>query len=88
MDNANENGKKVPAVGMPATYVIGSDNYAGTISYVSPSGAFVLFVKPGWTRSDQFLRFNRSAKGRYQTAGGRSGYLHLGTARDYRDPSF
>lgn len=34
-----------PAVGMGATYCIGSDRYAGTIVHVSPSGREVSFQK-------------------------------------------
>lgn len=80
--NVDYAGLETATVGMPATYCIGSDTYAGKISHVSPSGAYVLFVRDGSARAE---RFNRGKDGTYRQS---SGYLRLGIAETYRDRSF
>ena len=74
----------LPTADMLATYHIGSDSYAGRITKVSKSGAFVMFKATNLPEE----RFNRNSSGTYQTRGGRGGYLQLGVAKDYRDLSF
>lgn len=75
-----------PTVDMPATYIIGSDRYAGTIALVSPSGSYVIFQHKAAHMGSE--RFNRNTSGTYQAKGGKGGFLRLGEAEDYRDPSF
>lgn len=72
-----------PTVGMPCTYNIGSDHYAGTIVAVSPSKSFVM-VDLG--RALGVERFNRKGHGGY--GGKRAGSLTLGVAQTRLDESF
>ena len=80
---------KFPVVGMPATYCIGSDRWAGSIVSVSKSGRTLGFSD----RRDGAMieTFSLRQNGRFYRVGcpmGQSGTLRLGVAEDYRDPSF
>jgi len=78
----------LPVVGMPATYCIGSDCYAGSIVDVSPSGRIVGYSDKG---SKKVQGFSLRKNGRWYPIGcaiGQGGSLRLGVAEDYRDPSF
>lgn len=74
----------LPTVGMPATWQVGSDSYGGELTYVSPTGHFVMFTHTGYP---QAKRFNRCADGVYRGRGG-VGRLRLGMAETHLDPSF
>ena len=71
-----------PVEGMPCTYNIGSDHYACSIAYVSPSKAFCTVVLHGKSE-----RFSRCQDGRYRGKG-RCGSLTLGHAETRLDPGF
>jgi hypothetical protein len=78
----------IPTVGMPATYCIGSDRYAGSIVMVSHNARLVGYSDKGSTEVNSFSLRNN---GRFYPVGskiGQGGSLRLGTAEDYRDPSF
>jgi hypothetical protein len=78
----------LPTVGMPCTYGIGSDTYAGKVLAVSKSGHRVT-VNIGDGDVRVFTRRTRHGLVTgYVPAGRPCGYLTLGVARDYRDPSF
>src|SRR5271166_6160432 len=73
-----------PYVGMPATYRIGSDAYAGKITEVLRNGKTVVWTRtndatgelvPGFTNRCTLRRF-----GRYIATGGNHGDLKLGVA--------
>ena len=69
------------AVGLPATYCIGSDRYATRIVEVNRNGREVV--------TDIIATFTyRSKRDMYIRKGGKCGILRLGVAEDYRDPSF
>lgn len=76
-------------VGMPATYGIGADAYAMVVTDVTRTGHIVKARRVvngeavGATRT-----FTRRANGKYRPKGANYGYLALGVARDYLDPSF
>lgn len=86
MENEEKKAPVVPTVGMPATYCIGSDRYAGQI--VQVAGRTIGFQEEGATRVEVFsLRKN----GRWYKTGfpvGKGGSLRLGVAENYQDPSF
>ena len=86
-----------PEIGMGATYNIGSDSYAYTISKVNRTGK-TIEVKADVRKGEDFIP-NPNAKARIFTmrksgyfqekgADGRSGYLTIGVRKEYRDPSF
>lgn len=72
-----------PEVGIGATYCIGSDRYAYKVVRVTP--ATVTVVRRGGSTEEVFTR---RKDGRYVRKGSRVGYLYIGVAEDYRDPSF
>lgn len=72
-----------PLPGMPCTYEIGSDAYAGEVLWVSKGGASLKARVGGRERA-----FTRRKDGCYRQAGENFGRLYFLTAKDYRDPSF
>lgn len=85
-ENRNVFELHAPSVGCEATYGIGSDSYAGRIVKVSPSGKKIAFAHEG-SEVASFEATLRS-NGRFRPVGSDSGYVAIGYARDYRDPSF
>jgi hypothetical protein len=75
----------VPYEGMPATYVIGSDQYGGRIIAHSPSRHRVTFQNKGGHITREFTR-RRS--GTYYALNSKCGYLKLGVAKTALDPGF
>jgi hypothetical protein len=90
-----------PEVGMPCTYGIGADAYAGVVTWVSPSRHQMRFCKVsghtehtgpsrmsdmGYTGCEQLA--TRRPDGKYRPAGANYGYIVLGVAREHRDPHF
>ncbi len=72
-------------VGMPATYHIGSDSYGGTIVDIKRNGRTLVFQLTYQRVAEEFtLR----KSGTFYAKGSNCGYLTLGVAEDYRDPSF
>jgi hypothetical protein len=79
-----------PYVGMLASYVIGSDQYAGRLIYVSKTGHAVT-----WARGEEsdkahvFIHhMTRRRNGEYKAIGSKYGYLKLGVAKTNLDPGF
>lgn len=68
------------AIGLAATYCIGSDRYASRITEVNRNGREVVTGVATFTY--------RSKRDMYISKGGKCGSLQLGVAEDYRDPSF
>lgn len=85
-----------PTVGLPCTYGIGSDSYGMVITFVSPTGHIVKAVHlnkdddlTSFPPGAEGLEFTRRRNGRYMLKGNATyGYLSLGQANTYRDPSF
>ena len=75
----------IPTVGMPATFTIGSDRYAGSIAEIKRKGRTIVFKFAHNNRTEDFTLRGR---GMYYSKGSKCGYLSLGAAEDYRDPSF
>lgn len=82
-----------PAVGTPATFCIGSDKYAYIVTKVTPKT--VMAVRA--VRVDGELvalegheprKFSMRLEGVYRPANTSTGYLSVGTAVTYLDPSF
>jgi hypothetical protein len=76
-----------PYVGMPVTYCIGSDRYAYEIVKAT------LSLKTVWIKSTdkndiRIVKFTLRNDGYYTETGKNCGFLRLGYAEDYRDPSF
>ena len=86
----------IPHRGMPATYSIGADKYAGTIVDFTPSYKTVWFEfgydkTRGAQRANpqEGRKFTLRESGVYREVGSKhSGSLFLGVAEDYLDPSF
>ena len=74
-----------PEVGMPATFAIGSDRYAMTVTAVKANGRLVIATRPGGGMNREFTM---RKGGRLVSKGATSGQLVLGKAVDYLDPSF
>jgi hypothetical protein len=74
-----------PYLGMPATYVSGSDLYGGRLVAVSSSGRSVTWESEGgtWVRY-----FSRRKNGRYVRVGSKVGHLELGVAMTALDEGF
>lgn len=72
-------------VGVPCTYAIGSDRYAGFVVSVSKS-LHRIVANLGAHLGDR--TFTRRKRGSYVEAGRSCGHLWLGTAENHRDPSF
>jgi hypothetical protein len=81
-----------PYVGMPATYVIGSDQYAGVLSWVSKSGHQVTWQRYETTQQNHHLGFvkvcSRRRNGEYVQVGSKYGHLKLGVAKTVLDEGF
>ena len=76
----------VPAVGMPATYEIGSDSYAGTIVEIHRGGLTLVWRS---TSGRLVKTFTRKADRSYALKGHGYGYLTLGdTSPTNLDPGF
>jgi hypothetical protein len=79
----------IPYVGMPATYVIGSDQYAGKLVAVSPTRHRVTWQR---VREDGFLLIahecTRRRNGTYYVLGSKHGHLKLGVAKTVLDEGF
>ena len=83
----------VPQVGMPATYVIGSDQYAGKLIAVSRTKHRVTWVRheesTGVTSTGMTKEFTRrAARGEYLAIGSKYGHLKLGVAKTILDEGF
>jgi hypothetical protein len=74
-----------PYVGMSASYVSGSDQYAGTLVAVSKTGHQVTWQRAGesWVRV-----CSRRRNGEYIQVGGKYGHLKLGVAKNVLDEGF
>lgn len=72
-----------PTVGMPCTYGIGSDCYAGEIIEVSASGKILVANCEGLT-----IKATLRRDGAYRPVGANYSRVYLGNAKSYRDPSF
>lgn len=73
-------------VGMLATQQVGSDSYAGQISWVSPSQREAIFVPHGKT---QGIRISLRKDGYYRPLGKtlqEGTLIYLGVAESYQDP--
>lgn len=81
----HKHGGAGPLIGMPCTYQIGSDKYAGRVVEVSKSGHKVT-VQLG-TRPETNV-FTRRKDGYYFARGSNHGLLIFMVSEDYRDPSF
>ena len=75
----------IPTIGMLATYTIGSDRYAGSIAEIKRNGRTIVFK---FAHSGRCEDFTLRGRGMYYGKGSKCGYLSLGVAEDYRDPSF
>ena len=69
-----------PYVGMLVTEFIGSDSYANEIAHITKNAAR-LTLKNG-------AIYTLRNSGWYRPVGGKTGYLTLGKAENYRDQSF
>jgi hypothetical protein len=91
----------IPRRGMPATYSIGSDRYAGTIVDFTPSYKTVWFEFESANMNSMNVlhtpqanprggrKFTLRESGIYREVGSKhSGGLLLGVAENYLDPSF
>lgn len=74
-------------VGTPATYAIGSDRYAGEVVSVRKNGQEIWFRSKGSSGEGEPFTY-RGVSGCYVSKGSSYGVLLIGTAEDYRDPSF
>jgi hypothetical protein len=74
-----------PHVGMPATYVIGSDQYGGKLIVVSPTRHRVTFQSESGRITHEFTR---RSNGTYYRIGSKHGYLKLGVAKTSFDEGF
>jgi hypothetical protein len=74
---------QTPAIGSPAVYHIGSDRYAGTIEYVSPSGKTIRIKTPLGHETAR----RAGVFGQYRCSNG-GGVTTNDNRPDYRDPSF
>jgi hypothetical protein len=71
--------------GMPASYVIGSDQYGGKIVAHSPSRHRVTFQNESGRITHEFTR---RRNGTYYALGSKYGYLKLGVAKTALDEGF
>jgi hypothetical protein len=77
-----------PKVGMPASYWVGSDCYAGRISAIEQNGRLIIVgplhgVDPLWIR-----KFTMRKDGQYRLKGERFGHLMLGVTHTHTDRGF
>lgn len=82
----------LPYVGMPASYQIGSDQYAGKLIAVSSTRHRVTWVRheesTSMTNTGMTTEFTRRSDGRYLAIGSRYGSLKLGVAKTSLDEGF
>jgi hypothetical protein len=72
-----------PTIGMPCTYSIGADCYAGQLTEVSASGKTVVANCEGLTVKATLRR-----DGKFRPVGASYSFLSIGRAVSRRDPSF
>lgn len=80
-----------PKIGLPASYIIGSDQYGGVLISMSPTRHRVTWQHLHPSNGFGPLgakEFTRRADGRYRALGSNSGRLLLGVAETKLDPSF
>lgn len=75
----------VPYKGMPATYVIGSDQYGGRIIAHSKTRHRVTFQNESGHITHEFTR---RSNGIYYDIGSKHGYLKLGISKTILDEDF
>jgi hypothetical protein len=88
--HADKQAPQKPYVGMLATYVIGSDQYAGILIEVSKTGHQVTWQRvdgAGLVRS-HIHRCSRRSNGEYIQVGSKYGHLELGVAKTVLDEGF
>jgi hypothetical protein len=73
-------------VGMPATYVIGSDQYAGKIIEASTTRHRITWQREGNVGITKEL--TRRRNGTYYAIGSKYGYVKLGVAKTILDEGF
>lgn len=78
-------GNKLPHVGEPATYYIGSDQYAAEVTRVSESGKTIWVALLGGAGRE--MKCMARTEGRWRVTGLR-GSVALGRAETRLDPSF
>lgn len=80
----------IPQIDMPATFVIGSDQYAGKLTAVSPTKHRVTWMRfeNGVPTLGFTVRLSRRANGEYRQVGSNHGYLKLGVAKTNLDAGF
>jgi hypothetical protein len=82
----------MPAVGMPATYFIGSDCYAYEVAEIvyfktgAKAGQPKMIIAKSENRIETFTRTKRGFQMSYGDHFG--GFFQVGSAKEYRDPSF
>jgi hypothetical protein len=78
--------------GQPATYVIGSDQYAGKIIVVSRTGHTAVWQRvndsTGEAHEGFTVQLTRRRNGEYRATGSRHGYVKLGIAKTSLDEGF
>lgn len=74
-----------PYIGMPVTYCIGSDRYAGEIKQMMGT-KFLTVICKGLEKYPEIFSLRKN--GQYRSKGTSAGYLILGEAREYMDPHF
>jgi hypothetical protein len=74
-----------PYEGMPASYVIGSDQYGGKIIAHSPTRHRVTFQNESGHITHEFTR---RSDGTYYRIGSKHGYLKLGVSKTILDEGF
>jgi hypothetical protein len=83
---------KTPSIGLPATYRIGSDRYAGKIIAVSRTGHRCTWQRVNDNTGEAFPKMTydctRRACGSYLVVGSKHGSLVLGVARTDLDQGF
>jgi hypothetical protein len=75
----------VPYVGMPATYVIGSDQYGGKLIAASRTGHRVTWQSESGRLTHEMTR---RRNGEYLALGGKYGHLKLGVSNTILDQGF
>jgi hypothetical protein len=93
MTTPSETNNVQPTLGMPVTYHLGSDSYAGEIVWVSPSGHKVTVELSGYSATSQRdpsgIMCTCRRDGVYRVVGSKRGqFLSLGKAVSYLNPSF
>lgn len=82
-------GPAAPVVGMPATIHVGSDRYAGVVSWVAANHRSVQVKMKRALRSDSVLMARCGRKGWRVTSGSmKDSKIVLGHAEAFMDPSF